>query len=206
MFIAFSALTLLVGRQERHPACKKMGDDGDEHCSVRMDWRPAVWSVCLPLLIFPCTITSRSSLLAPVHSGGPGKRAIKRLWWNRHVQAEPKILKLACYRNYSIDCNQIFQVPYVHNRSIPNFVATVRTVAEICPTNSVNTLTATVCMTEQNTTRTRVEEFSKQLSRRPVCGLQARTAALLAETQSTDTEARLTNDSSHACHIAAAVL
>jgi len=29
--VAFSALTLLVGRQEGHPACKKMGDGGGEH-------------------------------------------------------------------------------------------------------------------------------------------------------------------------------
>ena len=36
--------------------------------------------MCLPLLIFPCTIKSRSSLLAPAHSGGPGKRAVKWLW------------------------------------------------------------------------------------------------------------------------------
>jgi len=35
--------------------------------------------VCLPLLIFPCTIKSRSSLLAPAHPGGPRKRAVKRL-------------------------------------------------------------------------------------------------------------------------------
>ena len=42
---------------------------------LRMEWRPAGWSVCLPLLIFPCTIKSRSSLLAPAHPGGPGRRA-----------------------------------------------------------------------------------------------------------------------------------
>jgi len=29
----------------------------------------------------PCTIKSRSSLLAAAHPGGPGKRAVKRLWW-----------------------------------------------------------------------------------------------------------------------------
>ena len=44
-----------------------------------MEWRPAGWSMCLPLLIFPCTIKSRSSLLTP-----PGwsrkKGRIKRLW------------------------------------------------------------------------------------------------------------------------------
>jgi len=78
--IAFSALALLVGRQEGHPACKKMGDGGCGHCLVRMEWRPSGWLVCLPLLIFPRTIKSRSSLLAPAHPGGPGKRAVKRLW------------------------------------------------------------------------------------------------------------------------------
>jgi len=56
-----------------------MGDGGGGHRLVRMEWRPAGWSVCLPLLIFPCTIKSRSSLLAPAHPGGPGKRAVKRL-------------------------------------------------------------------------------------------------------------------------------
>ena len=35
--------------------------------------------MCLPLLVFPCTIKSRSSLLAPAHPGGPGKRAVKWL-------------------------------------------------------------------------------------------------------------------------------
>jgi len=45
-----------------------------------MECCPAGWSVCLPLLIFPCTIKSRNSLLAPAHQGGPGKRAVKRLW------------------------------------------------------------------------------------------------------------------------------
>ena len=54
---AFSALTLLVGQQEGHPACKN-GGGGDGHCLVRMEWRPAGWSVCLPLLIFPCTVKS----------------------------------------------------------------------------------------------------------------------------------------------------
>jgi len=37
--------------------------------------------VCLPLLIFPCTMKSRGSLLAPAHPGGPRKRAVKWLWY-----------------------------------------------------------------------------------------------------------------------------
>jgi len=55
-------------------------DGGGGHWLVRMEWCPAGWSVCLPLLIFPCTFKSRSSLLAPAHPGRPGKRAVKRLW------------------------------------------------------------------------------------------------------------------------------
>jgi len=35
--------------------------------------------VSLHLLIFPCTMKFRSSLLALAHPGGPGKRAVKRL-------------------------------------------------------------------------------------------------------------------------------
>jgi len=71
---AFNALTLLVGRQEGHPACKKWGGlwrwtlvSPDGAASSRMVGVFA--SVNLP-----CTIKSRSSLLAPAHPGGPGKR------------------------------------------------------------------------------------------------------------------------------------
>jgi len=72
----------LVGRQEGHPACKKMGDVEGGHWLVQMEWRPAGWSICLRLLIFPCTCTmkSRSFLLAPAHPVDPGKGAVKRLW------------------------------------------------------------------------------------------------------------------------------
>jgi len=68
----------LGGRKGIRPV-KKWGDGGGGHWLVRMEWRPAGWLVCLPLLIFYCTIKSRSSLLAPAHPGGPGKRAAKRL-------------------------------------------------------------------------------------------------------------------------------
>jgi len=79
LLFAFSALALLVGRQEGH-GVKKWGGGGGGHWLVRIEWRPVGWSVCLPLLIFPCTIKSRSSLLATGHMDGPGKRAVKWLW------------------------------------------------------------------------------------------------------------------------------
>jgi len=66
-------------------AVRLWGDDGGRHWLVRMECRPAGWSVCLPLLIFPCTVKSRSSLLAPAHADGPGKRDVKlqltNWWW-----------------------------------------------------------------------------------------------------------------------------
>ena len=52
---------------------------GRGHWLVRMEWRPAGWSVCLSLLVFPCTIKPRSSLLAPTHPGGPWKMGVKPL-------------------------------------------------------------------------------------------------------------------------------
>jgi len=67
-----------------------MGDGGGGHWLVQMEWHSSGWLVCLPLLIFPCTIKSRSSLLAPGHPGGPRKGAEKGpengcgvvvLWW-----------------------------------------------------------------------------------------------------------------------------
>ena len=42
---------------------------------------PSGWSVFLPLLIFPCSLKSRSSLLAPAHRVVPEKGPLKRLWW-----------------------------------------------------------------------------------------------------------------------------
>jgi len=67
---AFGALTLLVGRQEGHPACKKYGGW----------WRWALITSPGGVAPIPSTIKSRSSVLAPAHPGGPGKRAVKRLW------------------------------------------------------------------------------------------------------------------------------
>ena len=56
-----------------------MGDGGGGHWLVRIEWRPAGWSVCLPLLVFPSTMKSRSSILALAYPGGPRKRAVKLL-------------------------------------------------------------------------------------------------------------------------------
>jgi len=70
---------IMSGRKGIQPV-KNVEDVGGGRWLVRTEWCPAGRSVRLPLLIFPCTMKSRSSLLAPAHPGGPGKRAVKRLW------------------------------------------------------------------------------------------------------------------------------
>jgi len=79
---AFSALTLLVGRQEGHPACKKT------------DWWDAGVFICLErsadlhtaqLMPLPLTVScsSKSRLVLPfwywLTPGSPGQRAVKRV-------------------------------------------------------------------------------------------------------------------------------
>ena len=80
--VAFSALTLLVGRQEGHPACKKT------------EWWGAGVVVCLEqgaglhkaqLMPLPLTVSCFSKIqigftfLVLAHLGSPGKRAVKRV-------------------------------------------------------------------------------------------------------------------------------
>jgi len=79
---AFSALTLLVGWQEGHPACKKT------------EWWGAGVVICLErgadlhmsqLMPRPLTVSCFSKIqigftfLVPAHPGSPGQRAVKRL-------------------------------------------------------------------------------------------------------------------------------
>jgi len=81
--VAFSALTLLVGRQEGHPACKKT------------EWWAAGVVICLQrsadlhmaqLMPLPLTVSCFMSriqigfiFLVPAHPGSPGQRAVKRV-------------------------------------------------------------------------------------------------------------------------------
>jgi len=79
---AFSALTLLVGRQEGHPACKKT------------EWWGTGVVICLErdadlhiaqLMQLPLTVSCSSKIqigftfLVPAHPGSPGQRAVKRV-------------------------------------------------------------------------------------------------------------------------------
>jgi len=79
--LAFSALTLLVGQQEGHPACKKLsGGALAQLCLERgADLHMA------QLMPLPLTVSSFSKIeigftfLIPTHPGSPGQRAVKRV-------------------------------------------------------------------------------------------------------------------------------
>ena len=79
--LSIVGIIALLGMNYRISQSQLLEGGGGGHWLVWMEWRPARWSVCLPLLVFPCTIKFRSSVLAPAHLGGPRKRAVKRLWW-----------------------------------------------------------------------------------------------------------------------------
>jgi len=70
-FVPFNALTLLVGRQEGHPACKKLSGGV-------LAWL-SVWSKV------PLTVSCFSKIqigftfLVPAYPGSPGQRAVKRV-------------------------------------------------------------------------------------------------------------------------------
>jgi len=80
--VVFRALTLLVGWQEGHPACKKT------------EWWGVGVVICLErgadlrmaqLMPLPLTLCCSSKILigftflVPAHPGSPGKRAVKRM-------------------------------------------------------------------------------------------------------------------------------
>jgi len=73
-----SALTLLVGRQERHSACKKLAVGYWHGClsgaRCRLTYGPAdAAATCFSKIQIGFTF------LVPAHLGIPGKRAIKRV-------------------------------------------------------------------------------------------------------------------------------
>jgi len=78
---AFSALTLLVGRQDGHPACKKTEWWGSGMVICLEQGADLHIAQLMPLLL---TISCFSKIqigftfLVPAHLGSPGKRAVKR--------------------------------------------------------------------------------------------------------------------------------
>ena len=79
---SFSALTLLVGRQEGHPACKKT-EWWDAGVVIRLEQGADLHLAQLMLLPLTVSCFSKiqigSTFLVPAHLGSPGKKAVKRM-------------------------------------------------------------------------------------------------------------------------------
>jgi len=79
---AFTALTLLVGRQEGHPACKKTERWG---AGVVICLERGADLHMVQLMPLPLTDSCFSKIqigftfLVPAHLGSPGERAVKRV-------------------------------------------------------------------------------------------------------------------------------
>ena len=78
----FSALTLLVGRQEGHPVCKKTEQWG-AGMVICLERDPDLHMAQLMPLLLTVSCFSKIQIgftfLVPAHLGSPGKRAIKRV-------------------------------------------------------------------------------------------------------------------------------
>jgi len=57
-----------------------MGDGGGGHWLVLMEWQCGTMVSVSASVNLPLHHKVKSSLLAPAHLDGPGKRAVKRLW------------------------------------------------------------------------------------------------------------------------------
>ena len=79
---AFSALMLLVGRQEGHPACKKLSGGVLAWLSVWSVVQTCIWPSwyhCHSLSLASVKSRLGFTFLVPAHPGSPGQRAVKRV-------------------------------------------------------------------------------------------------------------------------------
>jgi len=82
-YFAFSALTLLVGRQEGHPACKKTAWWGSGVVICLERGSDLHMAQLMPLLLTVCCFSKIQigfTFLLPAHLGGPGQGAVKRMY------------------------------------------------------------------------------------------------------------------------------
>jgi len=79
--IAFSALTLLVGRQEGHPTCKKLSGEVLVWLSVWSAVQTCTCQADATALTISCSskIQIGFTFLVPAHPGSPRQRAVKRV-------------------------------------------------------------------------------------------------------------------------------
>jgi len=99
---------LLVGRQEGHPACKKL--------SVGVLAWLSVWSAVhtAQLMPLPLTVSCFSKIqigfafLVPAYPGSPGKRAVKRVMMMMMIYASTRPFVILTKRHKDDQITQLF--------------------------------------------------------------------------------------------------
>ena len=116
---ALSALTLLVGRQERHPACKKLEGwgAGVVICLERGADLPR-WCHCQSPSLASVKSRIGFTFLVPAHPGSPWQRAVKRVcvcvpicwsYWVDSTGEEEQIVRWVNFvwlPNTALNCRQ----------------------------------------------------------------------------------------------------
>ena len=99
---AFSALTLSTGRQEGHPACKKLsGGVLAWLCLERGADLHTAQMMPLPLTVSCFSkIQIGFTFLVPAHPGSPGQRAVKRVCVRVCVSSHDGVQLVRCERSH----------------------------------------------------------------------------------------------------------
>jgi len=136
---AFSALTLLVGRQEGHPACKKL------------EWWGTSVVICLErgadlhmaqLMPLPLTVSCSSKIqtgftfLVLAHPGSPGQRAVKQVCVCV-LQNLPVTNRLSYDRVTAMSLTTSF-MPTRYKMPVPSLVHTSLTTQHLSPFTTNN--------------------------------------------------------------------
>ena len=116
----FSALTLLVGRQEGHPACKNLSGGVLAWLSAWSDMQTCIWpswchchSLSLASAKFRLVLPLWYRLTRVIPEKGPlngcvcyFSRRLQRIPWDFHVQGNPRLFKVfqACGHHVSTKC------------------------------------------------------------------------------------------------------
>jgi len=129
LYYPFSALTLLVGRQKGHPACKKLTGGLLAWLSVWYEVQTCIWpSWCHYHSLSLASVKSIQigfAFLVPAHPGSPGKRAVKRMC---------VCVCLYCKRSY---CVGALAEKALHPVIPTDYPFTIRLTAEVLESNGV---------------------------------------------------------------------
>jgi len=125
----YARLHLLVGRQEGHPACKKMSGGVLAWLSVWSEVQTCIWpSWCHCHSMSLASVKSRLvfTLLVLAHPGSPGQRAIKPVCvckWENHFKGTTQLLQITKMEYFQTKCHSRHPTNHVRGTDKPAFLS-----------------------------------------------------------------------------------